>query len=160
VFLVGGLFFEVFQRSHQKESSRFEAVAPEVVTQVVQNDILNEKQDVASQVMTASRTKKLTADEESLRLVEVAPESMVRFEDTGTKSEEEYDLPYLIEASKDQIPDMMESVEVAEESFLRVAHNGFGSVEDYVYSHVIEVYQDQFVDDAVFVGYVQDAFIQ
>jgi hypothetical protein len=114
VLVVGLLFFEVFQRSYQENSIRFEAVAPEAVTQVAQNDSLSKKQEVA----------------------------------------------LLVETSQGQLPDTIEFVDVGEEPFVRVARNDTGLVEDYVYSHVIEVYQDQLVDDAVFVGYVQDAFIQ
>ncbi len=48
----------------------------------------------------------------------------------------------------------------AEEPFIRMAQTDTESVEDYIYSHVTEVYQDRFVDDAVFVEYVQNAFME
>lgn len=93
---------------------------------------------------------------ETEQLVAVAPQPMIRFEDDETMLEDMDDSRFATETSTEPVPDD----QFAAEPFIRVAQNGIESVEDYVYSHVIEVYQEPFVDDLVFVGYVQNAFIE
>jgi hypothetical protein len=78
-------------------------------------------------------------------LVGVDPESLIRFEETGDFS---------------AAPEFIEVADEDGQPIFHVAQNGAGTVEDYVYSHVIEVYQDRLVDDVMFVGYMQDVFIQ
>ena len=48
----------------------------------------------------------------------------------------------------------------AESPFVRVAQSDTSPVEDYVYSHILEGYPDHIIDNVVFVGYVQNAFIE
>jgi hypothetical protein len=143
VLVVGLAFFDVSHRISLKQSYQLEAEGP--------------TSQSAMPVAQRDEQQQLTPQE----MVDVGSEPMIRFEsaDIGP-SEEEQISPPILEVQDDQFSEIVEVVKVAEEPFVRIAYNENSSVDDYVYSHIIETYQDQFVDDVVFVGYVQNTFLQ
>lgn len=100
--------------------------------------------------------------QQSVEFVEVTPETVDRVAQLTSPTSEKLspDLQIEIVPGEETIATDEEYVIFAEEPFIRMAQNDTESVENYIYSHVTEVYQDQFVDDAVFVGYVQNAFTE
>ncbi len=142
VMLFAGLLsFQMYQHTYQQAFSLLTTEVSEHVSPLRQPEPFSASiDDTDSPIMIVTQTD---------GGLERYQDSPVLFEETEGEAD-----------ASGKMPDVIYVGEEGEASFIQVAHNGANSVEDYVYSHVVEGYQDRIVDDAVFVGYVQDVFIQ
>jgi hypothetical protein len=158
--------FELFQYSALNRTNQFITSAPESLTRIARNGTATAPPKTFAPMMAAAPQEKALQEEDNAIHVDDTTESTMPFEAEEGSLETDVSSQYALNASKAVSPEETEEtmeniIEVADEPFILVAHNDEAEpVEDYVYSHVIEAYQGHFVDDVMFVGYVQDAFIE
>lgn len=146
VLTIGLVSFQVVQQASWQEQAKVVLIGTESTSEPSDSSPESDISDSRKQL--ALREEMPAASERAPQIAARAPESKA-----VTEQEQEEETGEVVEV--DEL-----IVEEDGTPFIRVASNHAASVEDYVYSHVVEVYQTHFVDDALFVGYVQDAFTQ
>lgn len=149
ILLIGFVSFQVVQQATWQEQAKVVFIGTESPSEPSTFSPKSDPLPSPPQPQMALRETLSVEHEESLRGVESVPESLTVAEQEAREND-------VIEFT--ELDELI--VEEDGSPFIRVASNHTPSVEDYVYSHVVEVYQSHFVDDALFVGYVQDAFTQ
>ncbi len=161
MFMTGILFLNIFQFASLQDPLQLGGIASKVSIRLTQDT--SSSQERIPQTSEPAKISRIPVPpqnaEDNEQLITVAPELITGIVADNVLSEDEAKSPDSIGVSGDPFLNDSEVVQFAEEPFIQVVRTDTGAVGNYVYSHIIEMYQDHFVDDAVFVGYVQNAFI-
>ncbi len=167
ILIAGVVFIDILRTIYQERSIQSGKAPPTAVMRVAQKSEAPGGEESFQFPEAAPELEKreesytqIVVEDEPIRYIEIIPESTTLDEkrELGSLKEGTSKQSPVIEASRDRLKEDTKVIEVDEDSFVRSVKSDGVSVEGYVYSHVIEVSQDQFIVDAVFVGYVQDAF--